>query len=63
MADVGAVGGNDGLNEMVAKIKDLQSQRAEVHRAERSKFLEKQTGSPLLGQKISGLGQSIDRFA
>lgn len=60
MATVASVGGARETPPAVQAQQDLQAKRDAVHTQERSDFLEKSSGTGLLGQKMSGMGGKID---
>ncbi len=60
---LGAVTGKSDQSPAIQAMRELQDKRNEVHTEERNKFLEKNTGTGLLGQKIGGLGGKIDFLA
>ncbi|VAX15686.1 hypothetical protein MNBD_NITROSPINAE03-794 [hydrothermal vent metagenome] len=63
MQDIASVGGSGGPSKSAPAIQaqqDLQAQRDAVHTQERSKVLERTTGTGLLGQKMGGMGNKVD---
>lgn len=63
MQDIAPVGGSGKPAPAIQTQQDLQAKRDEVHTQERSKVLERTTGTGLLGQKIGGLGAKVDLSA
>ncbi|VAX14995.1 hypothetical protein MNBD_NITROSPINAE04-569 [hydrothermal vent metagenome] len=64
MQDIASIGGSGGGSKKPAPAiqaqQDLQAKRDAVHTQERSKILEKATGTGLLGQKIGGMGNKVN---
>ncbi len=58
-----SITGKSDQSPAIQAMQELQAKRNEVHNEERNKYLEKNTGTGLLGQKIGGLGGKVDFLA
>ncbi len=58
-----SVTGKSDQSPAIQAMLELQDKRNEVHNEERNKYLEKNTGTGWLGQKISSLGGKVDILA